>query len=134
MRIYKKYTNFIPDSYIKSLCIKNTNGEFRMIKIMVILSIIALPISLSTILQYKKISEKSILVVEEKSEIDKSTSLIKWIEFMEKEKFNIEIEDVKGLIRLNEIKEIKNIEECGLLNINSVKQENNHYNIEVSIK
>lgn len=134
MRIYKRYTNFIPESYIKSIEYKNSNGEIRMIKILVILALIALPLALNTIIKYKNIKEKSEIVIEEKKEVDKTENLLIWIEAINKDKFNGEIEGEKGMIKVKDMMDIKKIEENNHLKINSVKLGSNEYSIEVNIK
>lgn len=134
MKNYRKYTNFIPESYIKSIQGKNNNNDIKVIRLLLLIAVMLIPTSVNKLVDSRIDRKQELIVEDKKEELDKTDLLQKWIDLKGFEYSDIQITDKNGIIKLKGIKDIKSIEENREIKINTVKQENSEYIVEVNIK
>lgn len=134
MKNYRKYTNFIPESYIKSIQGKNNNNDIKVIRLLLLIAVMLIPTSVNKLANSRIDRKQELIVEDKKEELDKTDLLQKWIDLKGFEYSDIQIADKNGIIKLKGIKDIKSIEDNREIKINTVKQENSEYIVEVNIK
>lgn len=134
MKNYRKYTNFIPESYIKSIQGKNNNNDIKVIRLLLLIAVMLIPTSVNKLVDSRIDRKQELIVEDKKEELDKTDLLQKWIDLKGFEYSDIQITDKNGIIKLKGIKDIKSIEDNREIKINTVKQENSEYIVEVNIK
>lgn len=136
MRIYKKYKNFIPDSFYIKVSEQKNKKQNILINLFVIFNLIFIPINLKNL---SILAEKNVKIDEHESYSGKGSFNLNTIISAIDELFLDDFEDVyiknhAGEIIINNLKIAENINKSKLVEMNEASLiENEKYKIGVSI-